>query len=246
MQVKTMSLMALLCCSIPLFAQVDTTETTNSVSMGSLEADNNPWEYRSSEIGFNVAPLLVEVVGGYNNEPRYSLSYQLADAVDAFRVNVGWLNYDPVSSAEVYIQDEETVVREQRTETTDVYDLRLGYARFIPVSRFRIEYGADVILGVKTVKQSTEYLSYDASTEDPIYRNTPEYEGPPLTSKYTQVGVTPFLGVTTMLGRHLAVQAQTGPTVIYNRMTSPVTLSANNYWDVQYNYLSTINLVYKF
>lgn len=246
MQVKTIFLMALLCCSLPTYSQNDSVEIFSQPEMGSFNEDYKPWEYRSSEFGINVAPLAVEAIGGYNNKPRYSLTYQLADAADAFRVNIGWMNYDPISSAGVYIQDDETLIRQQTTTTTDVYDLRLGYARFIAVSNFRIEYGADLILGMKNVEEKSEYLTSYATTEDPLYRNTPELEGPPLSSKYNLLGVTPFLGVTAMFGRHFGIQAQTGPTVVYNRMVSPVTLSEKNFWDVEYNYLSTINLMYKF
>lgn len=247
MQTKLLLLLGLFCLSGTLSAQENEPIVVDETKLLDPPESKSLFDLRSSEFGLNVAPLLVEVIGGYNNKPRYSISYQLANEVDAFRFNIGWTNYDPVSSTNLTRGDSNTVVREQRFTATDVIDFRFGYSRFKQKGIFRLEYGADFNLGVKNVKEGTDYLVYREN--DPAVleiRDLPTSGSPELSAKYNLIGLSPFLGVTAMLGDHWAIQLQSGPDIIYNKMVSPVTLKENNFWEVKYNYLNTVNLMYKF
>lgn len=207
---------------------------------------SNPFAMRDIELGANIAPVLVELAGGHNDQPRYSFTYQMVNNKSGLRIGMGWTNFDPVHTTTLFVADTNTVVREERNTAEDVFDLRIGYARYKQFNMVRLEYGADFILGNKHVNENTEYLEYHQNTTLGQYDFVPELQDPVLSRKYNLYGISPFVGVTTMFGDKWAINVHTAPTIVYNKMISPVTLRERNFWEVKYNFLNTVNLIYRF
>ena len=172
--------------------------------------------FKKNEIGVNVSPILVALVGLLHNditipqENRLSISYKrILNEKSALRAALGVDNNLRFKSSISIIND--TTFRERYTFSSTSPFIRLGYERSFGKKKIKWFYGADIVAG--TYKGGYSYTNSKShrdslanSTQVFYVKTEVEFDN----EKGYLVGISPFFGSKYPLSKRFSISAQLG------------------------------------